>query len=484
MNMSLKRLTEVYVFAFAFLFGSRPLSDGDFWWHLKTGEYIVHNRLIPRQDIYSFTKFGHPWVAHEWLADVFFYVVYSRLGFNILIFIFGVATAIAFWLVFKRAQSHPFIAAIATLLGVWTVLPTIGVRPRVLTLLLASFYLTVLLSYSERRSGRRIWILVPLLVLWANLHAGYVIGVVFIALTIVGIVLDDWAAGVAPRNWWLSIKQLTLVFLACVISVVINPYGFRIYTFPFEFFLSPVQQNEIVDWLSPNFHQSEMMPLAALILLTIFAVAISPKRARLSELLFFIATLYATLKSNRHMAIFALVAAPLLARHLQYWFESNSFRKTFDTTSASLVRPRSPVFAFIVLLPLLIFVFRLNRTIYAPPKQEMVAVPLKAVEFMKANNVLGNTLTDPNIWGGYLIWAMPSNRVYIDGRIDMYGDDFVREFLDVIRGVSPWREAFNRYGVEIALVSPQSVLNLQLKASSEWQQLYEDEMAVVFVRRR
>ena len=106
MNTTLKRTFEVYVFVFAFLFASRPLSDGDFWWHLKTGEYIVRNFSIPRIDFYSFTVPGRHWVAHEWLSEVIFYLVYSRAGFNTLIFIFTIFTVLAFWIVFQKDRTR------------------------------------------------------------------------------------------------------------------------------------------------------------------------------------------------------------------------------------------------------------------------------------------------------------------------------------------------------------------------------------------
>src|SRR5215204_169238 len=144
MNTTLKRTFEVYVFAFAFLFASRPINDGDFWWHLKTGEYIIRNLSIPRTDFYSFTSFGKHWVAHEWLSEVIFYLIYSRFGFNTLIFIFTVLKVAAFWVLFRKSRSHPFVKGFALLLGVWSILPTIGVRPRVFTLLFAGIYLAVL----------------------------------------------------------------------------------------------------------------------------------------------------------------------------------------------------------------------------------------------------------------------------------------------------------------------------------------------------
>src|SRR5262245_59105857 len=157
MNKTLRRTFEVYVFAFAFLFASRPLSDPDFWWHLKTGEYIAKTFSIPRFDFYSFTTPGKHWVAHEWLSEVIFYLIYSRFGFNTLIFIFTVLTVLAFWVVFRRLQVHPFIKGFAVLLGVWTILPTVGVRPRTFTLLFAAIYLALLHRFVREKQTRAIW---------------------------------------------------------------------------------------------------------------------------------------------------------------------------------------------------------------------------------------------------------------------------------------------------------------------------------------
>src|SRR6266536_1329990 len=100
MNRSFQKIFEIYVFAFSFFFASRPISDPDFWFHLKTGEYIFQTGLIPRMDLFSFTNYGRPWIAHGWLSGAIFYAIYSRLGFNVLIFIFAVLTALAFWIVF------------------------------------------------------------------------------------------------------------------------------------------------------------------------------------------------------------------------------------------------------------------------------------------------------------------------------------------------------------------------------------------------
>jgi len=483
MDTTLKRIFEVYVFVFAFLFASRPLSDGDFWWHLKAGEYIVRNFSIPRIDFYSFTVPGKPWVAHEWLSEVIFYLVYSRAGFNTLIFIFTVLTVLAFWIVFRRTNAHPFVKGLAVLLSVWSILPTMGVRPRTFTLLLAAIYFALLHRFVRERQTRAIWWLAPLMMVWVNLHAGYLLGLVLIGVAIAGVVLDAWFAGEKLASRWQILKTLVLVLVACLVAVNLNPQGPRIFVFPFEFFLSPVQQDQIVDWLSPDFHQKELFPLLALIMLTIAALALSPKRVRPSELLLYLATLYMTLKSNRHMAIFALVAGPMLADYLQHWLDTTRFTRMFGESRSATTGRRKVIFNVILLIPLIACLIKLKSVIYSPPTQKQVGVPLNAVSYLKANGITGNTFTDPNIWGGYLIWETPSNPVYIDGRIDMYGDEFIREYLGIIRGITRWQEPFDKYDVQVAIVSPTSQLRLQLEQSPQWQQLYRDEMAVVFRRK-
>ena len=483
-DRTLRTFFSVYVFAYAFFFAARPLSDADFWWHLKTGEFILNTRSIPRTDFFSFTNYGKPWVAHEWLSEAIFYLIYSHFGFNVLIVVFGGLTALAFWIAYRRAESHALIGCSAALLGVWTVLPTIGVRPRVFTLLLSSVYLALLGRYGKRGGSREIWWLVPLMALWVNLHGGFLIGLVLIGLTLAGIALDAWASGERLMSVWPQLRTLSLVLIGCLLAVMLNPQGIGIYKFPFEIFLSPVQQQAIVDWLSPDFHQGEALPLMLLIFLTIGALSLSPKRVRPSELLLFIATLYMNLKSQRHVAIFALVAVPLLANYLQFWITERSRGRLFsiEATSSERGHRMALMLGVIFLIPLIAFAAKLKTKVFDEWRQDVLKVPLSAVAYLKDHQITGNTFTDPNIWGGYVIWALPKNPVYIDGRIDMYGDDFVKEYLNIIWNGADWREPFDRYGVRVVIIEPKSALSRELLMSGKWTRVFEDDVAVVFVR--
>jgi hypothetical protein len=477
MSRSFKNIFEVGILAYVFILASKPLNDPDFWFHLKTGEYIVLNGLIPRTDPFSFTFNGHPWIAHGWLSGLIFYLIQSRLGFGALIFLFALLITLAFWFVFRRCNAHPLISGIAVLIGVLSMSTNIGVRPRVFTILLSSIFLYILGNYARRGEGKWIWILVPLTALWVNLHGGYFIGLALMALTMTGIILDKYLGG-EQIKLWPRLGVLSAVMAGSVLAILANPYGAAMPTVPIRVLQSPVYKQIIVDWLSPDFHRPEVLPFLLLLLLTTAALALSPVRPKPSEVVFFLATLYATLASQRNMTIFALVAVPLFANYTQHWLNSNALG-TFLSKSTIL---ESRGLGLLFLLPLVLFAVQLRWTVYGEVRQQTMDVPVRAVDHLKQNQIFGNTFTEPNIWANYLIWSMPSNPVYIDGR-DVYPERFVAEYAGIVFGTNDWREAFDRYEVQVAIVGPRSLLARRMRSAGDWQEVYHDEMAIVFSRR-
>jgi len=478
MSITLKKVFTVYVFALAFLFASRPISDPDLWFHLATGRYILLNGSVPHVDTFSCTNPGQPYIAHGWLSDILLYLIYSRIGPNLLIFLFALFTTIAFWFLFNRSDDHIFVRGLALLLGVWTVLPNIGVRPRVFTLLIFAAYFVILTEYLRQARPRYLFWLVPLMVLWVNLHGGFLLGLTMIALAIVGTFLDSRFAQESPDETLSRIRPLALTLIVCALAALLNPYGVKIYSYIFGVLSAPEYQEVVLDWLPPDFHQSEQLPLIILILVTVSVMALSPKRVRPSELLFFLATLYMTLKMQRNAMIFAIVASSLLADYGgPLW--NVVFRQAKEQPFWSRTGVRQSVLNILLLLPLLLFGVKLKNLVYREPTQQMAGVPFSATQYLKDKGLTGCTFTDGNVWGAYLIWAAPENPVYIDGR-DMYPTAFVKEYVQIIRGRKDWREAFQQYGVKNAILSRSSILATQLKESPEWQKVFEDDYSIVF----
>jgi hypothetical protein len=220
-------------------------------------------------------------------------------------------------------------------------------------------------------------------------------------------------------------------------------------------------------------------PLMLLILATIAVFGLSPKRPKPSEVFLFLVLLYSTLKIQRNAVIFVLVAAPLFAQYSQLWLESTRFGEYLGSARKRLALVLVSVALVLALVPLAV---ARRSTLYYVPTQESLGIPVKAVEYLKQNNIKGNTFAAPNVWGAYVLWASPNNPVYIDGR-DVYPDTFVKEFVDMQRGRVDWRPRFNQRGVEIAVLTPASLLARQLGESAEWERIYNDELSVVYRRR-
>src|SRR6266850_4126631 len=184
------RALLVFVFMLMiFTLTSRPIVDPDFWWHLRTGQYLVETRSIPHSDIFSAVFFGKEWITHEWLSEVFIYSVYRAVGFAGLIVTFSLIITAGFTLVYRRSAEqagHVYIAGSAVLLAALAAAPTWGVRPQVFSFLFASIFLKLLDDFQKNPDKRSIWWLIPLMALWVNMHAGFAVGIVLIFIVIVG----------------------------------------------------------------------------------------------------------------------------------------------------------------------------------------------------------------------------------------------------------------------------------------------------------
>src|SRR5208337_2887905 len=169
------------------------IPSADTWWHLATGKYILQTHSVPHADIFSTTVAGKPWIAHEWLAAVVFYLAYLPFGSAGALFLTAGILTIAFMLAYHRSGG-PLPARIFFLaLGVWATTPIFCVRPQIFTYLLASIFLFVLARFLETGSYRPLFLLPLLTIFWVNFHGGYILGLTLLLLFAAGAV-SDWMA--------------------------------------------------------------------------------------------------------------------------------------------------------------------------------------------------------------------------------------------------------------------------------------------------
>ncbi|MCP5095643.1 MAG: hypothetical protein GY943_08840 [Chloroflexi bacterium] len=482
--MTIRRLF-VWLFAIAlFTMAVRETLDPDMWWHLRTGEYILQNG-IPHQDVFSFTVPHHEWITHEWLSQLFMWGVYLIGGLPALIVAFAGLVALSFWLVYAGSVGRPYLAGFVLLPAAFASAIVWGSRPQIFNLLLTAVFIFIVERY---RQGRiRIWVvwLLPVLTaLWANLHSGYLLGVVLLGTYTVGAALDRWFSAEAEDGLlsWVGIRRLAVVTAVSFLAAALNPNGVELWIYPFLTLGSTAMQVYIQEWHSPDFHQSFFWPFAFMLGLGVLSWVYSRKRPSWTDMLLFLGTGAAGLLSARHIPLFALVSIPIVSRHL--------FDALKDGKFASIVREESPTeppkrvfillnWSILVAALFVSFVWTANKII---GNEEAVAAayPVTAVDFLESEGLADQPGYNSYNWGGYLIWrGIP---VFVDGRADVYGDEFLFYYLQAFEARSNWTEPLDEFDIAYVMMERGSSLNSILLATGDWQDVYSDDIAQIFVR--
>jgi len=466
-QLTTKRVCFIVLGLHLFLVLVRPINDPDIWWHLRTGQYILQSFHVPRTDIYSFTAFGRPWIAPEWLLESVMYALYYLFGWIGLNVISALVSALVFLYVARHCQAPAQIVLVAAIASQTAALVVLrDPRPRLATLIFSAVFLVVLRNYT--RSGtKRLWILPPLMIAWVNLHPGYPVGLVLILLA--GI------ASVLGKNRK-RLPHLASIFVLCLIAISVNPYGLRMYTYPFETQYSAIYMSIITEWNAPDFRDYEALPFLLLILGIISVLGLSEKKISSFDLLSLMMVCFLSLRSKRHVSLLSLVSIPVLAEHSWNWISSTSYGRRIGASQNSR-ETLLPVLLILVIL--IIHLPAVLQTIRSPIN--MSEKPVAAIRFMQEQNLPNNVFSKYE-WNDYLVWASPSKKVFIDGR-DVYGDKFLMEFFRLYTEGQDWEAAFQRFGVNTVMVEPSSPLSSLIRGNTSWSEVYDDRQAVIFVRK-
>jgi len=468
--LSIRRTFLAVLFLGLFAMAARTVTDADVWWHLKTGQYIAAHKAVPHADPFSYTRAGQPWVAHEWLTELLFYGLYRSAGWGGLIVAFAAIPCLAFFLLYLRCADEPYVAGVVTLCAAWATVPTWGVRPQVVSLLLTSLWLLILERSEPERSERGrsgndeklLWWTLPILVLWVNLHAGFALGLALLALFLVGESLECLPRSPRCGNPKRRLRALALALLLNLLLVPLNPNGMRMFSYPLETLRSKAMQNYIAEWASPNFHHAEYWPFLLLLLAAIAALGWSSLRVRPRDVLLLLAGTYAALSSIRLIPLFVLIAAPLISVPLKRWTESDQPSAKPRSSSGDWLTAAA-LNALIVLAMGVFAVIRVAQAVDRQPKAEADRFPAGAVAFLQTHPPRGPIFNHYD-WGGYLIWRLyPSERVFIDGRADLYGGQLLDQFAATYQLKGDWRQTLNQWGIRTVLVPADSALATGLR---------------------
>ena len=450
--------------------------DPDFGWHLRMGQAILE-RGIPETDQFSYTMPSYPHVDHEWLADVVVAKMYSIVGNEWLAAIDAglVLLAIVVSLFqFPMRSKHLLGQTLATmsvlLLGAAALF--FYARVRFLVVTWVFFSILLWLTFTQRMRTRWRWVVPPLFVIWANLHGGYMAGL---------LVLGFYVTVRSVQERRVPTPELGILTLSLLASLL-NPYGLRIWGEVWSSVTDVRLWQRVQEWM-PAFH---FINPALPVFLAITGVLLVRYRHRIiAEQWIFFFWLIAGFWSQRHMPLFLLSVLPLVRRAAGYLVEEvvSSSRTQFRLLAGLFVMLliAAGVFAFQVS-----YVFRQARFV-----SEELFYPRNAIHFLRANPSSGEIFSRYD-WGGYLLWKLPEKLVFLDGRMPSWrweapspseSDSAFDEANTLVWAAADFTVASEKYGIDTVLWSarPEREQGFVYRlVNSGWSEIYRDEVAVVY----
>lgn len=472
------------------------LGDAGIGWHIRTGQLILHTGRIPHVDSFSSVMQGKPWFAWEWLYDIVVGLLDSAYGLNGPVWFTAIVIAVVFaWmvrLVLSRGADL-FVALILVLLAMSASTIHFLVRPHVLSWLFTLIWFWILDSTEQNSSSgrllqnRKLWFLPLLMLVWANVHGGFLLGFALLGIYWLGALWMWWRTNEALLEESLQkiaagkrIASLTLVGIASVCTSLLNPYGWKLYKHIYGYLSNRFLIDHIDEFQSPNFHGVAQRCFLLLLLLVMSVLVVRGRQLRASQVLTILLAVYAGLYASRNIPIasilLTMIAAPLFPRigHLR------GFADRMAKVEVELRGHLWPLLAIVVTGVLVADGGRAGSRQLVNARFDPIRMPVQAVSFLRDQHIHGAILS-PDYWGGYLIYELyPHNSVVIDDRHDLYGEGFLRSYLTMMHLDPGWETFLKSHGDHV-LLPAKSALAAILGKTPEWQVVYSDDVAIVFV---
>ncbi len=437
------------------LFGPGVLRDGDSFWHLAAGDWMIAHGAVPHDDPFSYTFAGAPWVSHEWLSEVLMAASFRAAGWSGVVVLTALAAALAMFQLARHLGRWlpPGPSLLLLLLAGSCIASYLLARPHILALPALEAWIAGL--FIARSVGRApSWRLLPVMCMWANLHGGFIIGLLMVAPLALEAALAEPAARHAALARWGGF------LLAATGAAMLTPHGWNGLLFPFQL-MGMTELTQIIEWQPPDF--LFIQPLELVLVTGLYMALTRGARLPPVRLLILLSLLHMSLHHTRHQMLVGVIVPLLIAEPLGAALPSS-------LTTFSVGRWQAgglAVMAALVALRLLMPVVRVDGP----------AAPIKALAHVPPALATGPVFNDYN-FGGYLIFN--HIRPFIDGRVDMYGDTFMHQYLSAsVPEKATFETVLRDYGIRWTILTPGSPVVALLDTMPQWCRLYANDVAVV-----
>jgi hypothetical protein len=506
----------------------RLLGDAGIGWHIRTGQQIIATHAIPRVDPFSSTMHGKPWFAWEWMYDVLVGQLERVAGLNGVVWFTALVIALVFAGTLRlliRRGTGPLLALGLVLLAASASMIHFLARPHVVSWLFTLAWFTILDSSERQRTAglgvgqrQRLWLLPFLMVVWVNVHGGFLIAFVLLGIYAVGAVWDWFRLGEGKiEDLLLKLKArqrartLGLLGILAALMTLLNPYGLKLHVHIYQYLSNGFLMDHIDEFQSPNFHGVAQRCFAGLLLIALVALAARARKVRLSEGLVVLFAVYAGLYASRNIPVssllLVLICGPLLseswkgltARGIlnrlgrtrtaeerssgpQGYAVNRSFLQRMAAINASLSGHLWPIVAVVVTACIAATGGRVGSTQLMNAHFDVNRFPASAVDFLERSDIREPVLT-PDYWGGYLIYRLyPNTLVVVDDRHDLYDEEFLKSYLRMVHAEPGWENVLREHDVHYVLTPKESPLANMLMLTAHWKAKHSDPKTVLFVR--
>lgn len=492
------------LFALSFgTFSPRLLGDADIGWHIRNGELMLRSHALTRLDPFSSSMGGKTWYAWEWLYDLLVGVVHLWTGLNGVVLLTALIVALTFAFVWKLSLRRGALLLIEIpffMLAFGAAAIHLFARPHVFTWLFAVIFFVVLDSAEQKVNRRFLWWLPALMVLWTNLHGGFVLGFVLLAIYLLSAVIDYAVKPLARLQTAGWLKQLGAISIISAAASLINPYGYKLQLHIYHYLTNRWFMNHIDEFLSPNLHQVSGECFVVLVLLALLALAVAKTKLPVSNWFVLLFAVYSGFYASRNLPVSSLlimlIAAPVLSEAVfssenasprtaaqKMLNRAAAFSRRMENLEIRLRGHLWPVAAIVLGFVVVLSAGRLGSHELMNARFNPKRFPVQAAGFIAQQSIPGPVFC-PDSWGGYLIYRLyPGTRVYLDDRHDLYGEAFFKNYLKIVHISPEWQKELNAADVPWVLVPKESSLANVLKEAPDWEPIYEDSVAVLFQKK-
>lgn len=460
--------------------GNNTLGDPDTYWHLATGNWMLENRAIPVRDAFSHSMPGAPWVSHEWLSEVLIAIAYQAGGWAMVATLaaFAFATTLGLLTRFLLRELEPAHALMFVALAVILTAFHLHARPHVLAMPLMVAWTAHLVRASEERKAPSLWLL-PLMALWANLHGGFTLG-----LALAVFFAGEALLGARRGAGWRQTAGAWAAFLAlATASALLTPHGIDGILATWKIMTSSSQQLKYIgEWLPTSFYGFQ--PLELWLGIGMATALHQGLRLPLTRLVLLLGLLHMALHHGRYVELIGLLVPLFLAAPLAGQWRERAAKQPqaapLDRIFLALTQPARFATVSVVAAALLLVTVMASWLGQYRPNEGIS--PAAALAAARQANLTGPVLNDYD-FGGYLIFS--GVRTFIDGRSEMYGDDFFREYMDAVslKDSAALPKLLEKHRIQWTLLHTGTAAAALMDHLPGWRRLYGDKLAVVHARK-